>query len=93
MVKVYFLLKFLLQNQKITLKGTVENRKRDNFHKYKISENDFRRINALILNKRDVTSTFIQRRLNLRSSRRSIRDYINALGWRYLKSKLVCKIT
>ena len=57
----------------------------------KITEYELNRLNKAVYRDRGLTSRKLKNLLNIQASHRSIRRYLNALGWRKVKSKY-CQI-
>ena len=71
--------------------GSVQDRSRPNLHKQLITDEELLAINKLLLQNSFYTCRKIKAKLNLVASDRSIREYINKIGWRKVNAKY-CQI-
>jgi len=70
---------------------SVQDRPRENRRKLLITDEGMLAINKLLLKNPFITCADIRKKLNLVASKRTIRDYINKLGWRKVNTKY-CQI-
>ena len=71
--------------------GSIQDRPRDNRGKLLISDEGMLAINKLLLQNPFVTCGQIKNKLSLVAAKRTIRDYINKLGWKKVNTKY-CQI-
>ena len=77
--------------KKWMLFGSVQDRPRENKHKLLITDEGILAINRLLLQNPFITCADIKKKLHLVAAKRTIRDYINKLGWKKVNTKY-CQI-
>jgi hypothetical protein len=67
--------------------GSVQDRPRNNKHKLLITNEGLLVINKLLLSNPFMTSREIKEKLNLVAASKTVRNYIETLGWRNVNTK------
>lgn len=72
--------------------GTVQHKPRLNKKKRFISLAGLRKINEILHKEPNLTATQVQKKLKLVASRRTVARYVQLLGWRNKRSRLISRM-